>query len=50
MAPISPAAMLFVRCKGGVSHHPDESVSGPDVRVAFEVMNDLLRQLAGDYA
>ena len=50
MARITPAAMLFVRCRGGVSHHPDESVSGPDVRVAFEVMNDFLRQLAGDYA
>jgi allantoate deiminase len=50
MAQITPAAMLFVRCKGGVSHHPAESVSGPDVRVAFEVMNDFLRQLAEDYA
>ena len=50
MAQITPAAMLFVRCKGGVSHHPDESVSGPDVRVAFEVMNDFLRRLADDYA
>ena len=50
MAQITPAAMLFVRCKGGVSHHPDESVSGPDVRVAFEVMNDFLRRLAEDYA
>jgi len=50
IAQITPAAMLFVRCKGGVSHHPDESVSGPDVRVAFEVMNDFLRRLAEDYA
>ncbi|MGO9587149.1 MAG: allantoate amidohydrolase [Limisphaerales bacterium] len=50
MAQITPAAMLFVRCKGGVSHQPDESVSDRDVSVAFEVMNDFLRQLAGDYA
>lgn len=50
MAQITPAAMLFVRCKGGVSHHPDESVSRRDVRVAFEVMNDFLRRLAEDYA
>jgi allantoate deiminase len=50
MAQITPAAMLFVRCKGGVSHHPDESVSGPDVRVAFEVMNDFLQRLAEDCA
>src|SRR6185369_4820101 len=26
MAAITPVAMLFVRCKGGISHHPDESV------------------------
>ncbi|WP_339356034.1 hypothetical protein, partial [Klebsiella pneumoniae] len=23
-----PSAMLFVRCLGGVSHHPAESVTG----------------------
>ena len=50
MARITPAAMLFIRCKGGVSHHPDESVSGPDVRMAFEVLSNFLRQLAKDYA
>jgi allantoate deiminase len=50
MAKITPAAILFVRCKGGVSHHPDETVSGTDVRVAFEVINDFLRQIANDYA
>ena len=50
MARITPAAMLFVRCKGGVSHHPDESVSEPDVRVAFGVMDHFLQQLADDYA
>ena len=49
MAQITPVAMLFVRCKGGVSHHPDESVRAADVRVAFEMMNDFLRQLADDY-
>ncbi len=48
MAKIIPAAMLFVRCKGGVSHHPEESVSVTDVRIAFEVMNDFLRQMAED--
>lgn len=30
MAKLSPVGMLFVRCKGGVSHHPDESVSTSD--------------------
>ncbi len=46
IAAITPVAMLFVRCKGGVSHHPDESVKMEDVRVAISVMNDFLQMLA----
>jgi allantoate deiminase len=43
---ICPVAMLFVRCKGGVSHHPDESVRRADVECAIAVMADLIRGLA----
>jgi allantoate deiminase len=46
MAKITPAAMLFIRCKGSVSHHPDESAKTEDVRVALDVMNDFILQLA----
>lgn len=46
MAGLTPMAMLFVRCKGGLSHHPDESASAEDIRVAFAVMNDFLQLLA----
>jgi len=46
IAAITPVAMLFVRCKKGVSHHPDESVSEKDIRVAISVMNDFLQLLA----
>jgi allantoate deiminase len=46
MAAVTPVAMLFVRCQGGVSHHPDESVKLDDVRVALAVMGDFLRLLA----
>jgi allantoate deiminase len=49
MAKITPAAMLFIRCKDGVSHHPDESVKVEDVRVALAVMNDFLQSLAEKY-
>jgi allantoate deiminase len=49
LAGITPAAMLFIRCKGGISHHPDESVSRQDVRVALAVLNDFLRLLASEY-
>lgn len=45
MAAVCPVAMLFVRCKGGISHHPDESATLEDVRVAIAVMNDFLQQL-----
>jgi allantoate deiminase len=46
MAKIIPAAMLFIRCKNGVSHHPDESVGIGDVQTALGVMNDFLQSLA----
>ncbi len=46
MADLTPAAMLFVRCKGGISHHPDESVMPEDIEIAIAVMNDFLKLLA----
>jgi allantoate deiminase len=36
LAPVIPAAMLFVRSPGGVSHHPDETVIAADVAAALE--------------
>jgi allantoate deiminase len=49
LARITPAAMLFIRCKEGISHHPDESASRRDLRVALAVLNDFLRLLANEY-
>jgi len=49
LARITPAAMLLIRCKGGISHHPDESASRQDVRVALAVLNDFLRLSASEY-
>lgn len=46
MGDITPVAMLFVRCKGGISHHRDESVATEDVAVALGVMNEFLGLLA----
>jgi allantoate deiminase len=43
---ICPVAMLFVRCKGGISHNPAESVKTSDVRVAIEVLADFLTLVA----
>ena len=45
LAAITPVAMLFVRCKNGLSHHPDESVREDDVAVAIAVMSDFLESL-----
>ena len=36
MARVTDTAMLFVRCAGGISHHPDESVTLEDVALAIE--------------
>ena len=49
MAGITQAAMLFIRCRGGISHHPDESVKAADVRMALDVMNDFVQMLAKKY-
>ena len=40
---ICPAAMLFVRCAGGISHDPRESVSEEDVAVALDVLERVVR-------
>ena len=46
MAAACDIAMLFVRCKGGISHHPDESVTAADVAVALGVLLATLLRLA----
>ena len=46
MAEITDIAMLFVRCKGGVSHNPAESVSTQDVGVAIDVLGRFLELIA----
>ena len=46
LAPVMPAAMLFVRCKDGLSHHPLESVAPEDVATALKVMDNFLGLLA----
>ena len=45
IAALTPIAMLFVRCKGGVSHNPAESVDLADVGVAIDVLGRFLLEL-----
>jgi allantoate deiminase len=40
-----PAAMLFLRSPGGISHHPDEMVMAEDVDAALEVGMRFLEEL-----
>ena len=42
MSELTDIAMLFVRCKGGVSHNPKESVTAEDVGVAIDVLSRFL--------
>jgi len=49
MSTLTPVAMLFVRCKGGVSHNPAESVAVEDVAVALDVMHSFLVNLVDSY-
>ena len=50
LSAICPVAMLFVRCKNGISHNPAESVKTGDVRVAIAVLADFIQTLAKEYS
>jgi len=43
IATVAPASMLFVRCRGGVSHNPAESVEEADVAVAIDALERFIR-------
>jgi len=45
LAPHIPAAMLFLRSPGGLSHHPEETVLESDVAAAIETGRHFLKQL-----
>jgi allantoate deiminase len=45
---LTDIAMFFVRCKGGISHSPAESVELADVAVAIEVLERFMLLLADE--
>ncbi len=47
---VCPVAMLFVRCKGGLSHHPAESVKATDVAKAVAALRDFVLLLKESHA
>ncbi len=42
LASVCKVAMLFMRCKKGISHHPDESVTVADTAVSLTVLKQAL--------
>ena len=48
MADLCPVAMLFLRCRGGVSHHPDEYASPADMGAAVETLRRFVLARADD--
>lgn len=50
MAALCPTAMLFVRCRGGVSHNPAEHVDPVDAEVALRVMLGFIDRLGALHA
>jgi allantoate deiminase len=45
LSAICPVAMLFIRCKNGISHNPAESVKTSDVNVAIGVLADFIQSV-----
>jgi allantoate deiminase len=46
MARLCPSAMLFVRCEGGISHNPAESMTASDAGIAIRVLLETVLALA----
>jgi allantoate deiminase len=49
LAALTRVGMLFIRCAGGVSHHPEESVLEADVALAIDAMHTAVHGLAERY-
>ena len=49
MASLCPTAMLFIRCAGGISHNPAESVDPADVEIARKVMLGFIDRLGESF-
>lgn len=44
-AALTPTAMLFIRCKDGISHNPLEAVASDDAEAAFQALHGLVLKL-----
>ena len=48
MAKLCPSAMLFVRCRGGISHNPAEFASETDMGIAIVALIRFIERFAAD--
>jgi len=48
LSPLCPVGMLFVTCRDGLSHHPDEFTAPEHIDVAVAVLTRAVRALAED--
>jgi len=47
MSRIAPTGMIFIPCRGGISHHPDEYASGEAIANGALILAEALAELAG---
>ncbi len=45
IAEVAPSAMLFVQCKNGINHHPEEYVSPETIEAAIRVVDKFWEQM-----
>ncbi|MBB3981326.1 hydantoinase/carbamoylase family amidase [Sphingobium fontiphilum] len=50
MAALCPTAMLFIRCRAGISHNPAEHIDPADAEAAFQAMLGFIRKLGESVA
>jgi N-carbamoyl-L-amino-acid hydrolase len=46
MARVAPAGMIFIPCRGGLSHNPDEYAAPEDILAGVDVLTETLYDLA----
>jgi len=46
MSQICPTAMIFIPCRGGVSHRPDEFASSEAIRIGVQVLAGTLASIS----
>ena len=49
MAALCPTAMLFIRCRDGISHNPAEHVEPADAEAALRVMLGFIDKLGQNH-